>query len=102
MTVAAPITLQLPDRLYQRLVNTAQATQRSLESVVLHALSAGSPPDWDDIPDIFQTVSAYIQVWHDSYWTSKHFSTTTESLNNHCRATTLGFEWLAPTCRLEY
>jgi predicted transcriptional regulator len=39
------ITLQLPDRLYQRLMNTAQATQRSLEAVIVRALEVGAPPD---------------------------------------------------------
>lgn len=64
--MAAPITLQLPDRLYQRLVNTAQATQRSLESVILHALSVGSPPDWDDVPSVFQTDLAALDRLDDA------------------------------------
>jgi len=59
--VANFISLQLPDactalrvRLYQRLVNTAQATQQPLEAVILRALEVGSPPDWDDVPEPFQ------------------------------------------------
>jgi hypothetical protein len=39
-----PITLQIPDLLYQRLANTAQATHRPMEEVVLHSLKVGSPP----------------------------------------------------------
>ena len=31
------VTLQIPEILYQRLVNTARATQRPFEEVVLHA-----------------------------------------------------------------
>ncbi len=41
------VTLQIPELLYQRLVNTARATNRPLEEVMLHALKVGSPPDWD-------------------------------------------------------
>lgn len=41
------------ERLYQRLANAAQATQRPLEAVILHALEVGSPPDWDDVPEAF-------------------------------------------------
>jgi hypothetical protein len=52
--VTAFITLQLPDRLYQRLVHTAQATQQPLEAVVLQALEVGSPPGWDDVPEAFR------------------------------------------------
>lgn len=49
--MAATVTLQIPDLIYQRLVNTANATGRSLEEVMLHALKVGSPPDWDNVPD---------------------------------------------------
>lgn len=43
-TMVATVTLQIPDRIYQRLVNTAHATKRPLEEVILHALEVGSPP----------------------------------------------------------
>jgi predicted transcriptional regulator len=52
--VTESITLQLPDRLYQRLTNTAQAIQRPLEEVIVRALEVGAPPDWDDVPAEFQ------------------------------------------------
>ncbi|MDX2241663.1 MAG: hypothetical protein NW224_13345 [Leptolyngbyaceae cyanobacterium bins.302] len=61
----APITLQLPERLYQRLVNTAQATQRPLEEVIIHALEVGSPPDWDDVPEEFQADLAALDRLND-------------------------------------
>ncbi len=70
MTVATSITLQLPDRLYQRLVNTAQATQCPLEAVILHALEVGSPPDWDDVPEAFQADLAALDQLDDAMlWT---------------------------------
>jgi hypothetical protein len=64
--VSAPITLQLPERLYQRLVNTAQATQRPLEAVIIRALEAGSPPDWDDVPEAFQADLAALDSLDDN------------------------------------
>jgi hypothetical protein len=64
--VSAPITLQLPERLYQRLVNTAQATQRPLEEIIIHALETGSPPDWDDVPEEFQADLAALDSLDDN------------------------------------
>lgn len=69
MTVATSITLQLPEQLYQRLVNAAQAMQRPLEAVILHALEVGSPPDWDDVPEAFQVDLAALEQLDDaSLW----------------------------------
>jgi hypothetical protein len=64
--VAELITLQLPDRLYQRLINTAQAIQRPLEEVIVHALEVGSPPDWDDVPAEFQADLAALDRLDDA------------------------------------
>jgi predicted transcriptional regulator len=60
------ITLQLPDRLYQRLVNTAQATRRPLEAVIVQALEVGAPPDWEDIPEAFQAEVAALDRLDDA------------------------------------
>jgi hypothetical protein len=66
----APVTLQLPERLYQRLVNTAQATQRPLEDIIIHALEVGAPPDWDDVPEEFQTdLAALDRLDDNALWT---------------------------------
>jgi hypothetical protein len=67
--VAETVTLQLPNRLYQRLVNTAQATKRPLEEVILHSLEVGSPPDWDDVPEEFQAeLAALDRLDDDRLW----------------------------------
>ncbi len=63
--MAETVTLQLPQRLHQRLVNTAQATQRSLESIILHALTVGSPPDWSDVPEEYQAELAALDRLDD-------------------------------------
>jgi len=59
------VTLQIPEALYRRLANTARATQRSLEEVILHALQVGSPPAWDDTPPEFQADLAALDKLDD-------------------------------------
>ncbi|WP_228021252.1 hypothetical protein [Vasconcelosia minhoensis] len=64
--MAEAITLQLPERLYQRLLSTAEATQQSLEAVVLRALTVGSPPDWTDVPEEYQSSLAALDRLADA------------------------------------
>ena len=47
--------MQLPETLYLRLQQTAQATRQSFEAVLLRALQVGSPPAWETAPAEFQT-----------------------------------------------
>ncbi len=61
----ATITLEIPEILYQRLVNTAHATQRPLEEIMLRALQVGSPPTWDNVPDEFQADLAALDKLND-------------------------------------
>jgi hypothetical protein len=63
--MAQTVTLQIPELLYQRLVNTARATNRPLEEVMLHALKVGSPPEWDNVPDEFQVDLAALDRMED-------------------------------------
>ena len=63
--MAQTVTLQIPELLYQRLVNTARATNRPLEEVMLYALKVGSPPDWDNVPDEFQVDLAALDRMED-------------------------------------
>jgi hypothetical protein len=51
---ARTITVQLPENLYLRLQQTAQATQQSFEAILLRALEVGSPPTWESAPAEFQ------------------------------------------------
>lgn len=63
------VTLQIPEILYQRLVNTAHATQRPLEKVILRALQIGSPPLWDDVPEEFQAeLAALDKLDNNTLW----------------------------------
>jgi hypothetical protein len=52
--MTATIILDIPEQIHQRLVNTAEATQRPLKEVILRVLQVGSPPAWDDAPLEFQ------------------------------------------------
>ena len=64
------VTLPLPEALYLRLKQTAQATQQSLTDVLLHAVQVGSPPSWEDAPVAFQADLAALDrlddeaLWH--------------------------------------
>jgi hypothetical protein len=63
------VTLQIPEALYQRLAIAAEATQRSLEDIILQALQIGSPPTWKDVPEEFQTDLASLdRLDDDSLW----------------------------------
>jgi predicted transcriptional regulator len=63
------ITLQIPDPLYQRLANIAQATHRPIEEVVLHSLKVGSPTTWDNVPEEFQTdLAALDRLEDEALW----------------------------------
>jgi hypothetical protein len=48
------VTLALPETLYLRLQQTAQARHQSLTEVLLHAVQIGCPPSWEDAPAPFQ------------------------------------------------
>lgn len=63
------VTLNLPEMMYRRLLQTAQATQRSLDEVVLHALEVGSPPAWNDAPAEFQAdLAALDRLDDEALW----------------------------------
>ena len=49
------VTLPLPEELYVRFQQTAEATRQSVVDVLLHAVEVGSPPRWEDAPAAFQT-----------------------------------------------
>ncbi len=48
------VTVPLPENLYLRLKQVAQATQQSFTDVLLHAVEMGSPPSWEAAPSEFQ------------------------------------------------
>lgn len=64
------VTMQLPEALYVRLQQTAQATRQSLETTLLRVLQVGSPPAWEMAPAEFQADLAALDrlddaaLWH--------------------------------------
>ena len=83
-SVSTTITLQIPDALYQRLVNTAQATERSLEAVMLHALQIGSPPNWSDVPEEFQAdLAALDKLEDETLWPIAQSQKNAEEMERH-------------------
>jgi len=45
-----PVTLQLPESIYERVRRTAEATQRPVEEVLIKTIEAVMPPSVDDLP----------------------------------------------------
>jgi hypothetical protein len=63
------VTLQLPEGLYIRLQQAAQATRRPLDDVLLHAVQVSSPPSWDDAPAEFQAdLAALDRLGDEALW----------------------------------
>lgn len=78
------ITLQIPQILYQRLVNTAHAQRRSIEEVIVHALQVGSPPAWDDLPEEFQAdIAALDKLDDNSLWQIVRDRKTAEQMERY-------------------
>lgn len=84
MTTHAEVTLQLPEALYLRLQQTAQATQQSLEAVMLRALQVGSPPAWDGVPAAFQAELAALDRLDDTaLWQLARARTTAAEMERY-------------------
>jgi hypothetical protein len=80
----ATVTLKIPEIIYQRLVNTAHATQRPLEEVILHALQVGSPPAWDDVPEEFQAeIAALDKLDDNTLWQIFHSHKTAAEMEEY-------------------
>ena len=75
------VTMQLPEHLYVRLQQTAQATHQSFESIVLHALQVGSPQTWESAPAEFQADLAALDRLDDAaLWRMARYRATADSL----------------------
>ena len=63
------ITLHLPETVYIRLQQAAQATKQTMEDLAIQAIQTGSPPDWNDVPAEFQADLAALDRLDDkSLW----------------------------------
>lgn len=59
------ITISVPDHLYLRLEQTAEATQQSVTDILVQAVEIGSPPSWEDVPPEFQVELAALDRLND-------------------------------------
>lgn len=59
------VTLHLPENLYLRLQRVAQATRQPFTDILLRAVEAGSPPNWEDAPAEFQADLASLDRLND-------------------------------------
>ena len=67
--ITRSVTVQLPEALYVRLQQAAQATRRPLDEVLLRAVEIGSPPRWDDAPAEFQAdLAALDRLDDETLW----------------------------------
>lgn len=78
------VTLEIPEMMYVRLVNTSKAIHRPLSEVILRALQIGSPPTWDDVPAEFQAeVAALDKLDDNSLWQIARANKTTEEMERY-------------------
>ncbi|GET41802.1 hypothetical protein [Microseira wollei] len=64
--------------------NTARATGRSLEEVILHAIKVGSPPTWDDVPEEFQAdIAALDKLDDNALWQVFHIRKTASDMERY-------------------
>ncbi len=67
--MSCAITLHLPDQLYRRLSEAANASQQPLDHVVIQSLRVGLPPNLDRIPQRFQAdLRALDQLSDEMLW----------------------------------
>ncbi len=80
----ATVTLELPEALYLRLVNTAAAMRRPLQEVVVRALTVGSPPAWEDVPAQFQSeLAALDRLEDEALWQVAQARCTEDELHRY-------------------
>lgn len=83
MTVRT-VTMQLPENLYVRLQQTAQATRQSFEAIVLRALQVGSPPAWESAPAEFQADLAALDRLDDAaLWRMARYRATAAQMERY-------------------
>ena len=78
------VTVRLPENLYIRLQQTADATGRSLDDVLLHVVQVGTPPRWDDAPAEFQAdLAALDRLDDEALWRIARNRKTEAEMERH-------------------
>lgn len=81
------VVIQLPDSIYQRLVDVAEATGWSLEEVVLQSIRIGMPPSLTKIPEKYHAELLAINKLDDqALWEIGHGERPSDSTAEADRA----------------
>jgi hypothetical protein len=76
--------MQLPENLYLRLQQTAQATKQPFEAILLWAVQVGSPPAWETAPAEFQTDLAVLDRLDDmALWRLARYHATPVQMDRY-------------------
>jgi len=63
------VTLNLPENIYIRLQQAAQAARQPIDEIILRVILAGSPPGWEDTPAEYHADLAALEHLDDnSLW----------------------------------
>ncbi|MCL4835768.1 MAG: hypothetical protein KJZ86_25240 [Caldilineaceae bacterium] len=63
------ITLSLPEFLYLRFQQMAQATRQPVDDLLVRAVAMGGPPSWEEAPARFQAeLAALDRMTDDALW----------------------------------
>ncbi len=83
-TQTMPVTIHLPNALYRRFQQTAHATQRRVEDVLLQTITGNVPPAFDEAPpDIRTELEAMQSLDADSLWIIARSKVTSEQQVRH-------------------
>jgi len=79
-----PVTIHLPNALYRRFQQAAQATQRRVEDVLLQTLAGNIPPALDEAPlDLRPELEAMQSLDTDTLWIIARSQITPEQQARH-------------------
>ena len=78
------VTVKLPENLYRRLQQAAQAMKRPFDDVLLRAVEVGSPPGWEDAPAAFQAdLAALDRLDDETLWQIARSHQTEEEMERY-------------------
>ncbi|MFZ4663931.1 MAG: hypothetical protein ACOYNY_43440 [Caldilineaceae bacterium] len=78
------VIVKMPQPLYQRFQQVANATHQSLDDVIVRAMEVGSPPSWEEAPPEFQADLAALDRLDDtSLWRIARSSQLTEDMTRY-------------------
>lgn len=78
------VTIELPDKLHNSLRRAAEATQQSLEAVIVQTIAGNVPPFFDDFPaDARDELLALQQLSDEELWTVSQNTVSPDQWRRH-------------------